>query len=327
MNQALAIPRTRAVLLNWCAEADSVACIASLLADATPGLEVLIADNASPDGSGARVAAHFPALAYLQTGENLGYAGGNLRAMEWAFAQEYDCVLIINDYAAARPGCVSGLLAALAANPKAAACAPTIVHGPPHEQIVWWTGGRFVPYKALGVHHQRGDPLASVKKGDGSPEPATFLSGCVVLFRASALRVCGGFRAEFFAYVKDVELGLRFMRAGWTLLWVRQALAVHKVAYPAPPASAWARGHRDRNRRRVAPLHFGWWERAVLTAWYWPTRVGRWVGGAVAARLVNTQDYVLAMTRPACRSRAMSFTKSSKASVHCLPCGVATEPP
>jgi GT2 family glycosyltransferase len=41
--------------------------------------------------------------------------------------------------------------------------------------------------------------------------------------RVWALRACGGFRAEFFAYVEDVELGLRFLRAGWTLLWVRQA--------------------------------------------------------------------------------------------------------
>ena len=77
-----------------------------------------ILDNASPDGSGSRVAANFPALAYLQTGENLGDAGGNLRAMEWALAREYDHVLIINDDAEVRPGCVSALLAALAANPK-----------------------------------------------------------------------------------------------------------------------------------------------------------------------------------------------------------------
>ena len=278
MTQGLAIPRTLAVVLNWCAEADSAACIASLLADGTPGLEVLIVDNASPDGSGARLAARFPALAYLQTGENLGYAGGNLLAMEWGLARDYDYVLIINDDAEVRPGCVAALLAAMAKNPKAAACAPTIVHGPPHEQIVWWAGGRFVPYKALGVHHHLGDPLAAVPLGDGSPVPVTFLSGCVVLFRASALRVCGGFRAEFFAYVEDVELGLRLMKAGWALLWVRQALAVHKVPYPAPPASAWARRHRDRNRRRLARLHFGWWERVVFAAWFWPTRVGLWGG-------------------------------------------------
>lgn len=59
-----------------------MACIASLLADATLGLEVLIVDNASPDGSRVLVAAHFPALAYLQTVENLGHAGDNLRAMD-----------------------------------------------------------------------------------------------------------------------------------------------------------------------------------------------------------------------------------------------------
>jgi hypothetical protein len=61
----------------------------------------------------------------------------NLRAIECASARGYDSDLIINnDDAEVRPGCVSALLAALAANPQAAACAPTIVHGAPHEQIV-----------------------------------------------------------------------------------------------------------------------------------------------------------------------------------------------
>jgi GT2 family glycosyltransferase len=82
MTKALTIPRTLAVVFNWCTEADSVECIASLLVDGTPGLEALIVDDASLDGSTARVAAHVHALAYLQTGENLGYAGGNLLAIE-----------------------------------------------------------------------------------------------------------------------------------------------------------------------------------------------------------------------------------------------------
>ena len=78
--------------------------------------------------------------------------------------------------------------------------------------------------------------MAWVPMSDGSPVPVTFVSGCVVLFA----RARSGFRAEFFAYVEEVELVLRFMRAGWTLLWVWQALAVHKVVYPAPPASVGA---------------------------------------------------------------------------------------
>ena len=90
---------------------------------------------------------------------------------------------------------------------------------------MWWTGGRFVPYEALGVRHHLGDPLASVQMGDGSPVPVTFLRGCVVLFRASALRACGGFRAESFAYLEYEEPGLRFTHPGSTLMWVRQELA------------------------------------------------------------------------------------------------------
>ena len=76
-----------AVVLNWCAEEDTTACVQSLLADgAASGLDVLLVDNASPDGSGERLAARFPELPYLQTGANIGYAGGNRLAITSADA-------------------------------------------------------------------------------------------------------------------------------------------------------------------------------------------------------------------------------------------------
>ena len=272
MTVAMGERRTLAVVLNWCAEEDSAACVASLLADETPGLELLIADSASPDGSGDRLAARFPGVAYLQTGANLGYAGGNLLAMEWALARGFDYVLVINDDAEVRPGCVGALIAALEGDARAAACAPTVVHGG-DEQVVWWGGGRFVPYKALGVHHHYGAPVSSLPVGDGSPVPVTFLSGCVVLFRLSALRAHGGFRAEYFAYVEDAEWSWRLTQAQWSLLWVPAARAVHKVPFPAPPPSPFGIEHRDRNRRRVAarygPSRWRW------AVWFWGTRMIR----------------------------------------------------
>src|SRR4051812_40745182 len=66
-----------ALVLNWNGEADTTACIDSLAAQRGVTVEILLIDNASADGSGERLHARYPGLPYLQTGANLGYAGGN----------------------------------------------------------------------------------------------------------------------------------------------------------------------------------------------------------------------------------------------------------
>lgn len=260
------------MVLNWCAETDSAACVASLLAEAIPGLDVLIVDNASPDGSGDRLARRFPDLSFMQTGDNLGYAGGNLRAMEWALERSYDYVLICNDDAEVRAGCVGALVHALESDPEAAASAPTIVHGD-DESRIWWAGGEWERYKAMGTHERFGEHFEPAAFANRAPELISFVCGCVVLFRSEALRACGGFRAEFFAYVEDLEMSVRLQAHGWKLLWVPRALAVHKVPFPPPDASAFAIRLRDRNRRRLVQLHYGMLRSLVFAAWFYPTRV------------------------------------------------------
>ena len=61
-------PRVTAIVLNWCKEADTAACLESLAASTYEALDVLLVDNGSPDGSGDRLHARFPDVDYLQTG-------------------------------------------------------------------------------------------------------------------------------------------------------------------------------------------------------------------------------------------------------------------
>jgi len=270
------LPSIVAVVLNWCAEQDSVRAVDSLLAQGTPGLTVLIVDNASPDGSGDRLAARFPHLPFLQTGANLGYAGGNQRAIEWALARGADAILLVNDDAELRPGCLSALRDALDADPKLGACAPTVVHGPPHDDRIWWGGGRFVPHKACGVHHHMGEPLHSIVDPTGqhpSAVPASALNGCVLLLRAAALRDVGGLQEAFFCYVEDTELSLRLTAGGWHTAWIPHAVAVHHLRVPEPPPSPWAITQRDRNRRLLAKLHLGARDARRFALWFVTTRL------------------------------------------------------
>ena len=277
--------RTLAVVLNWCAEEDTERCLASLLheCERVPTLDLLLVDSASPDGSGARLAARFPAVPYLALTANLGYAGGNEQAIAWALARRYDFVLIVNDDAELMAGCVEQLLETMAANPTAGACAPTVTFGPPHTDRVWWAGGAFVWWKGLGVHWHDGESVAALGLSGRAPQPVTFLSGCVLLLRSHAIRQSGSLRAEFFAYVEDAELSYRWQRDGWQLYWVPAALARHHVPRHAGAPSPFAIRYRDRNRRRVASLHYGVWRRAGFWLFFAPSRLLRLMQYALKA--------------------------------------------
>jgi GT2 family glycosyltransferase len=263
-----------AVVLNWCAETDSARAIQSLLDHGGPGVTILLVDNASPDGSGPRLHARFPDIPYLQTGANLGYAGGNQRAIEWALARNADAVLIVNDDAELRPGCLDALRTAMDANPQLGACAPTIVHGPPHDDRVWWGGGDFNAQRACGVHRHAGERLADVQHQNERPSvPVTAVNGCVMLLRADAIRAVGGFNESYFCYNEDTELTLRLNTGGWHTAWIPQAVAIHHLPFPEAAPSPWAITQLDRNRRRLAHQHLGIMGRVRFMIWFYATRL------------------------------------------------------
>lgn len=263
--------RTLAVVLNYQREGMTAACVESL-ARSTEPVRVLIVDNASPDGSGARLEARFPEHAFLQTGQNAGYAGGNARGIAWALAQGAERIMVINDDAEVDAECVGRLNAALDADSRAAAASPMMLHFDP-PGVVWWGGGHFDPWRVRGTQDDYGRHVDDVPRG--APRAVTFLCGCAVLFRAEALRALGAFREDFGSYVEDVELSVRYTRAGWRLLFVPDARIAHKVPYPESVPAPWKMVKRDQNRRRVAALHLGPMRRVVF-----------WVGFAASRSLL-----------------------------------------
>lgn len=261
------------IILNWNAERDTAACIESFLGQRDVATKILLVDNASADGSGDRLRARFPSVSYLQTGANLGYAGGNNRGIDWAVGDGAEWILVVNNDTVAEPDCVRRLVDGAIGEPRLAAVAPLIVRFD-DPTLVWFAGGRFDRVRAVGVHDGEGRPAEQVmaEQGDGW-RPSTFLTGCCLLLRPAALEQVGAFPDDFFAYGEDVELCLRLRQAGWLLGWVPSARLAHRV----PPRGAPPRPDqirlRDRNRRRLVRRHYGAGWRILFALWFWPTRL------------------------------------------------------
>jgi len=255
------------IVLNWCGEEDTVACIESLQRSTYSDLTILLMDNASPDGSGDRLHARFPDLPYLQTGTNLGYAGGNNRGFEHALARNADYVVVLNNDTVVDAACI-GALVQTAEDSGAALVAPKILYYDA-PTIVWSAGGDFSPMKALGVHRREG----MIDTPDaGKPETISFATGCSFLIRAGVLRQIGRFDESYFAYGEDVELCVRIARAGFQMLYEPKARVLHRIPVGRTKETPFQIRQRDRNRRRLARTHLGPVQRIAFARWFYTTR-------------------------------------------------------
>jgi len=258
-------PRVTAIVLNWCNERDTAACLDSLALSRYRALTVLLVDNGSTDGSGDRLHQRFPNVAYLQTGANLGYAGGNNRGMEWAIEHGAEYLLVLNNDTLVDPDCI-GRLIATAESRAAAVVAPQIRYFDAPERV-WYGGGTFSRTRALGLHR-----LEASQAAKEMATAVSFVTGCCFLIRADTVKSLGGFDESFFAYVEDAELSVRLMAAGRTMLYEPSARVLHRIE-PMAPDTPFQIRQRDRNRRRLVDRHYGPGERAMFALWFYPTRL------------------------------------------------------
>ena len=91
------MPRVTVVVLNWNGLADTLECLNSLVRLDYPTHEVVVVDNGSTDGSVQVFREQFPMATVFETGENLGYTGGNNAGLRHALAQGADYVLLLNN--------------------------------------------------------------------------------------------------------------------------------------------------------------------------------------------------------------------------------------
>ncbi|HVF32917.1 MAG TPA: glycosyltransferase family 2 protein [Acidimicrobiales bacterium] len=222
--------RVSAVVVNYNAREHLLRCIRSLRAEGLD--EIVVADNASVDGSEAAVRAADPEVVYVQTGANLGYGTGcNRGAARTDPARPY--LLCLNADALLQPGALAAMAAVLDARPEVAIVGPRIVDpdGTLYPSVrtfpslgdaighaflgLVWAGNPFTRrYRMLDHDHERG--------GD-----VEWVSGSGFLARRAAWDAIGGFDEGYFMYAEDSDLCWRARQAGWTVTFEPTAEIVH----------------------------------------------------------------------------------------------------
>lgn len=224
--QPTSTPKVTAIILNFNLVQYTIECLHSLENIDYPNLEILVIDNGSTDDSIKRLKETFPHLDVHATGENLGYTGGINVGFQRALMGKPKYILVLNPDTEVDPRFLSYLVAAMEARPMAAGACGTIYTD--HERTrVWYAGGRMIPWRGLAVHNHENEILDPALLGE--PYPVTFVTGCMILFRAALLEEVGLEDERFFMVLDDIEFSARILKKGYELLYVPKALIYHKV--------------------------------------------------------------------------------------------------
>lgn len=243
----MAVPKTYVVLVNWNGWADTVACLESLDPLTYPDATVLVVDNGSTDDSVARISAARPGVRLIETGANLGFAGGNNVAIRTALDEGADYVWLLNNDTVVEPDALTALVDALEKDPMAGAAGSKITYFD-RPGVLWYAGGDF---GTDGLAHHRGLDETDTGAYDTLGETEV-ITGCSLLLRASVLEQVGLMRDEYFLYWEETDLDWRIRAAGHRLLYVPGSVVRHKVA--ASLGDTWAPAQTEYLARNM--LHF-----------------------------------------------------------------------
>lgn len=243
----------RVGIVNYNAGAHLERCVQSLLSTSTVE-DIYIVDNASSDDSLRRVEARdIPAdkVHVLRNAQNRGFASGVNQFLELASA-EY--LLIVNPDCAVNNETVSKVCAALDAAPKVGMAGCLLLNPDGTEQR---GGRRNMPDPANSLrrifhgsaHARRGFDLV------GTPLPTETveveaISGAFMLVRRAAVVEVGPMDEGYFLHCEDLDWCLRFRQAGWKILFVPDATAVHQKGVSSKSRPLFVLWHKHRGMWR-----------------------------------------------------------------------------
>jgi N-acetylglucosaminyl-diphospho-decaprenol L-rhamnosyltransferase len=179
--------------------------------------ELVIVDNASTDGTPEMARSSLGRGVVVETGANLGFAGGCHVGVQ---ATRAPLLLFLNPDSRPRPQCLQWLRQAGAAHPCWAAWQAAVLLD---DECVNTSGG-VIHYLGIGWAGDCGRPVSTLPAYDCE---IAFPSGTAMVVRRQVWLELGGMDREYFMYGEDLDFGLRLWLAGHRVGLVPDARVTH----------------------------------------------------------------------------------------------------
>ena len=237
--QNIATPAVSVIVVNWNGADYLPRCLAALRQQTYRDFELILIDNASTDDSLKLAATVWPDIAIYRQSENTGFAKANnlgaaLAKSKW--------LALLNSDAYPETAWLENLMKAADEYPQdrfftscqMQAHAPALLDG---------TGDE---YHVSGFAWRRhyGEPVENAPR---VADEVFSACGAAAMYPRQAFLDAGGFDADFFAYLEDVDLAFRLRHRGYRCLYVPDARVLHVGSASTGTQSEFALYHTQKN--------------------------------------------------------------------------------
>lgn len=217
-------PHLAIVILNWNGQSFLEQFLPTVVRCSAPH-RVVLADNASTDGSVAWTRQHFPEVEIVINDENGGFAKGYNDALKKVEADYY---LLLNSDVEVTEGWLDPLLEAMR-NEQVAGCQPKVraFHRRTDFEHAGAAGGYIDKYF---FPFCRGRIFESIETDSGQYNHSAeifWATGACMLIRSEVYWQAGGLDERFFAHMEEIDLCWRAQRMGYRFLAVPESVVYH----------------------------------------------------------------------------------------------------
>ncbi len=215
-------PRASVIVINWNGARHLPACLDSLRAQTYPHREVIVADNASSDGSQALVRERYPEVKLVALPENRGFTGGNNAGVA---ASSGEFVILLNNDTEVDPGWLAAIVEAFDRCPEVGLVASKMLLFDRRDTL--HAAGD--TYRLDGLPGNRG--VWQKDTGQYDREEYVFgACGGALAVRRSVWEAVGPLDDDFFFSAEDVDFAWRAQLAGYRCLYTPRAVVYHHLA-------------------------------------------------------------------------------------------------
>jgi GT2 family glycosyltransferase len=247
------------IVLNWNGWKDTIACVESLMKLTYPAYKIVVCDNHSSDDSIEKIQnwyrqnkAEFSYLVdadyqylvktetqnyqstkrkglYLvQTGANLGYAGGNNVGTRFALSQtDMDHVWVLNNDTEVEPTALTHLVNKCESYENIGICGSRMVYFDDRTKQQG-LGGIYNKYLATTKHFAENEISSQKYNDDEVSEQIDYVIGAATLFTKNALKKVGLMSEDYFLYYEELDYALRVKADGLSVNVVTDSVIYHK---------------------------------------------------------------------------------------------------
>lgn len=222
----ISLPSVAVVILNWNGKSFLEKFLPSVLQSTYNNLSVIVADNASDDGSIDFLKKNYPSIKILLNNANEGFAKGYNAALKQVSADYY--VLLNNDIAVT-PGWIEPIISLMESDEKIAACQPKVLSY--NEKTTFEYAGACGGFiDKLGYPFTRGRIFETCETDWGQYDNAIqifWATGAALFIRAKVFHELNGFDEFFFAHQEEIDLCWRMQRKGYKIYAVPSSVVYH----------------------------------------------------------------------------------------------------